>query len=289
MVGRRSATARDTRVEAAIEVLNRTDVAIVQHEYGLYDGVDGDDVVDVLDARRRCRSIVVAHTVLRDPTPHQRAVLEQVCAARRRGRRDDRDRPRPPGRRTSTSTPAKVSVIPHGAATPPASRRERPCDRPRASSAAAADLGTARAGQGHRVGDRRDGAARRPATRARRTWSPARRIRRCCERTARRTASMLVPTQLATRRGALACRSTTRYRDLAVADAADPLRRPRRPAVRLATTRSRPGVLVDAVAAGRPVVSTAFPHAVELLASGAGIVVPQRDPGRARRRRSDRS
>ena len=38
------------------------------------------------------------------------------------------------------------------------------------------------------------------------------------------------------------------------------------------------GVLVDAVAAGRPVVSTAFPHAVELLASGAGIVVAQRDP-----------
>jgi glycosyltransferase involved in cell wall biosynthesis len=38
------------------------------------------------------------------------------------------------------------------------------------------------------------------------------------------------------------------------------------------------GVLVDAVAAGRPVVATAFPHAVELLASGAGLVVPQRDP-----------
>jgi glycosyltransferase involved in cell wall biosynthesis len=37
-------------------------------------------------------------------------------------------------------------------------------------------------------------------------------------------------------------------------------------------------VLVDAVAAGRPVVSTAFPHAIELLSSGAGIVVPQRDP-----------
>ena len=34
------------------------------------------------------------------------------------------------------------------------------------------------------------------------------------------------------------------------------------------------GVLVDAVAAGRPVVSTAFPHAVELLSSGAGLVVP---------------
>jgi glycosyltransferase involved in cell wall biosynthesis len=39
------------------------------------------------------------------------------------------------------------------------------------------------------------------------------------------------------------------------------------------------GVLVDAVAAGRPVVATAFPHAVELLSSGAGIVVPHRNPG----------
>ena len=38
------------------------------------------------------------------------------------------------------------------------------------------------------------------------------------------------------------------------------------------------GVLVDAVAAGRPVIATAFPHAVELLSSGAGIVVDHDDP-----------
>ena len=38
------------------------------------------------------------------------------------------------------------------------------------------------------------------------------------------------------------------------------------------------GVLIEAVAAGRPVVSTAFPHAIELLADGTGILVPQRDP-----------
>jgi glycosyltransferase involved in cell wall biosynthesis len=37
------------------------------------------------------------------------------------------------------------------------------------------------------------------------------------------------------------------------------------------------GVLVEAVAAGKPVVATAFPHAVELLGSGAGLVVPQLD------------
>ena len=38
------------------------------------------------------------------------------------------------------------------------------------------------------------------------------------------------------------------------------------------------GVLVDAIACGRPVVATAFPHAVELLGSGAGIVVDHDDP-----------
>ena len=34
------------------------------------------------------------------------------------------------------------------------------------------------------------------------------------------------------------------------------------------------GVLVEAVAAGKPVVATGFPHAVELLGGGAGLLVP---------------
>jgi glycosyltransferase involved in cell wall biosynthesis len=38
------------------------------------------------------------------------------------------------------------------------------------------------------------------------------------------------------------------------------------------------GVLIEAVAAGKPVVATRFPHALELLSGGAGIVVPHRDP-----------
>ena len=37
------------------------------------------------------------------------------------------------------------------------------------------------------------------------------------------------------------------------------------------------GVLIEAVAAGKPVVATAFPHAVELLGPGAGLVVPHDD------------
>jgi glycosyltransferase involved in cell wall biosynthesis len=38
------------------------------------------------------------------------------------------------------------------------------------------------------------------------------------------------------------------------------------------------GVLTEAVAAGKPVVATAFPHATELLGAGAGIVVEHDDP-----------
>ena len=43
------------------------------------------------------------------------------------------------------------------------------------------------------------------------------------------------------------------------------------------TDQVNSGVLVDAVVSGRPVVSTAFPHAVELLCGGAGIVVDHED------------
>jgi glycosyltransferase involved in cell wall biosynthesis len=38
------------------------------------------------------------------------------------------------------------------------------------------------------------------------------------------------------------------------------------------------GVLAEAVAAGVPVVATGFPHAVELLGRGAGLIVEHEDP-----------
>jgi glycosyltransferase involved in cell wall biosynthesis len=40
------------------------------------------------------------------------------------------------------------------------------------------------------------------------------------------------------------------------------------------------GVLVEAVAAGVPVVATPFPHAVELLGNGPGLLVPHQDPAK---------
>ena len=37
-------------VAACAELLNLSDVAVIQHEYGIYGGVDGDEVVDAVDS-----------------------------------------------------------------------------------------------------------------------------------------------------------------------------------------------------------------------------------------------
>jgi glycosyltransferase involved in cell wall biosynthesis len=111
-------------VERAAAALNAFDVVVVQHEYGIYDGADGDSVVDVLDLLR-VPSVVVLHTVLVEPTRHQRELLNAI------GRRAS-------ALVTMTATAhqrlidhydvddAKVVVIPHGAAGGCEGRRHRP-------------------------------------------------------------------------------------------------------------------------------------------------------------------
>ena len=135
-------------VERSAAALNAFDVVVVQHEYGIYDGADGDSVVDVLDLLR-VPSIVVLHTVLVEPTRHQREVLDAI------GRRAS-------ALVTMTATArqrlidhydvddAKVVVIPHGAAggcdgRPPPAGWARSAD---------ADVGSPRTRQGHRAGHR---------------------------------------------------------------------------------------------------------------------------------------
>ena len=38
------------------------------------------------------------------------------------------------------------------------------------------------------------------------------------------------------------------------------------------------GVLIEAITAGKPVISTSFPHAIEVLGGGAGLLVERQDP-----------
>lgn len=62
----------------AVEILDDCDAVVVQHEYGIYGGPDGDEVLDLL-ARLRRPAIVVLHTVLATPTAHQREVISRIA------------------------------------------------------------------------------------------------------------------------------------------------------------------------------------------------------------------
>ena len=55
------------------------DVVLLQHEYGIFGGADGDYVLSF--ARELSQPLVVTlHTVLSEPTPHQAEVLTELCA-----------------------------------------------------------------------------------------------------------------------------------------------------------------------------------------------------------------
>ncbi|QHC60238.1 glycosyltransferase [Rathayibacter sp. VKM Ac-2760] len=64
--------------QAAAE-LSRSDVAVIQHEYGIYGGPDGDEVLALME-QLTVPAIVVLHTVLETPSDSQRSVLERVAA-----------------------------------------------------------------------------------------------------------------------------------------------------------------------------------------------------------------
>ncbi len=58
--------------------LNACDVVVVQHEYGIYGGKDGNEVLGALAQIRR-PTIVVLHTVLENPTRNQREILQEIA------------------------------------------------------------------------------------------------------------------------------------------------------------------------------------------------------------------
>lgn len=254
-------------VAASCELLNQSDIAVIQHEYGIYGGADGDEVVDIIGGLR-VPSIVVAHTILKNPTPHQRSVFESIAELAdqvvvmsevanqrlRHGFNIDR---------------RKITTIPHGATVP------------------------------GRVALKRSG---RPTLL---TWGllgPGKGIERVIDvmgplqelpgqpryLVAGRTHPKVLAAEGEAYRDALA--EQARTGGVASSVSFDPDYRGVLSLVALvqsaaavvlpydSTDQVTSGVLVDAIACGRPVVATAFPHAVELLGSGAGIVVGHDDP-----------
>ncbi len=257
-----------TSIATCAELLNQSDVAVIQHEYGIYGGVDGDDVVHVMGGLR-VPSIVVAHTVLKDPTPHQRSVLEAIAAladqvvvmseaARQRLCRGfDIDH-------------RKVTTIPHGATVP----RDAPLNR--SGRPTLLTWGLLGPGKGierviEAMGSLHHLNGRPRYLIAGRTHPKVLAAEGEEYRHAR--------TEQAQRTGV----AGSVFFDAAYRDRSSLAALVQSSAVVVlpydSTDQVTSGVLVDAIASGRPVVATAFPHAVELLGSGAGIVVGHDDPG----------
>jgi len=272
-------------VTATAAALNRYDVVLVQHEFGIYPGSDGDDLLDVL-RRVRVPVVTVLHTVLAEPTRHQRRVLEGVIAASDvlvTMTRTARDRVIG----LYGTDPADVHVVPHGApdalalaGRPPARPAE---DRPPAD--AAVERGDRRPviltwgligpGKGIEWGIEALSHLGDLATRPRYVVA-GRTHPRVFEREGERYRRRLQAT--AQRLGV----AEDVVFDDRYLDAADLHRLIRSADVVLLPYDSieqvTSGVLIEAVAAGRPVVSSSFPHAIELLGDGTGLLVERQDP-----------
>jgi glycosyltransferase involved in cell wall biosynthesis len=250
----------------AASALDGFDVAVVQHEYGIYPGDDGEDVLPLL-RRLTVPSIVVLHTVLTNPTARQKELLEQIVAAAG-------------GVVTMTSTArdrllagyavdaAKVNVIAHGAADHtggPIGLHRRPhlltwgligpgkgIEWAVQALAHLQDLNPAPVytvagkthpkvlehhGETYRTGLQRLGAKLGVGDTV--NFEPVYRDAAALSRLIRSADVVVLPYD--------------------------------------SREQVTSGVLIEAVAAGIPVVATPFPHAVELLTSGPGLLVPHED------------
>ena len=252
---------------ASSDLLNKFDVAVVHHEYGLYGGTDGDEVLEILGGLH-VPSIVIAHRI---PPPDTTSAVGAERCRGAGGPHGGHDRGGPCGLRDGFDVdPLKVSIIAHGAAIPTRRVVPEPSGRPVIL-----------------------------------TWGligPGKGIERAIEAMRTLIDLPMRPRYLVagqTHPKVLAAHGESYRQDrieqaerLGISSSVDFDAGYRDVASLTALIQSSKivvlpydskeqvtsGVLVDAIAAGRPVVATAFPHAVELLSSGAGLVVDHDDP-----------
>jgi glycosyltransferase involved in cell wall biosynthesis len=255
-------------LELAADLLNDTDVVVIQHEYGIYGGRDGDEILDLL-TRVKAPKIVVMHTVLPSPTPHQRSVTTLI------GERADAVVAMT---RTAMTllvelyeVPAsKVQLIPHGVAWEPAAPVTISHVRPTILT-----WGLLGPGKGIEWGIRAMALLTDldPAPLYRVLGQTHPKVVIDQGERYRRSLSLLVD-ELGIKGDV---QIDGRYREsdelaLEVA-AADLILLPYD-----SRDQATSGVLVEAVAAGKLVIATRFPHSLELLSDGGGVLVDHENP-----------
>ncbi len=252
--------------ELAADVLSTFDVVSVQHEYGIYGPDDGEAVVDILQ-RISAPVVTTLHTVQDGPSSHRMALLRQIASlsdavavtsesARRRLLSD------------FGMDPSKVFVVPHGAHLFPSVTP--PDDRPRLLT-----WGLIRPGKGiewmilamKRLRDL-DPPPRyviAGVTHPHTVDQEGESYRRYLEGLVHRAS----------------LGDVVEFRDEYLDDEALAHLVGEATVVVIpydTTDQVSSGVLIEAIGAGKPVVATDFPHAREMLASGAGVIVPHAEP-----------
>lgn len=251
---------------AAAERLNGYDAVIVQHEYGIFGGHDGSEVLDLMD-RLEVPTIVVLHTVLESPTTRQRTILQGLIRSA-------------DAVVTMTTTaqhrlvdlygadPSSVRTIPHGAV----DHRRLAGGRAAGTRPLVLTWGLLGPGKGiewaiEALPGLRDLNPRYLVLGATHPRVLERQGEAYRHGLSRRAAELGVGDLLELDASYLPAGKL-----FDVVASADLVLLPYDSLEQVTS-----GVLIEAVAAGRPVVSTAFPHAVEMLTGGAGLLVPQGD------------
>lgn len=252
----------------SVNLLNDQDIAIIQHEFGIYGGVDGDEVITLLQGLR-IPTIVILHTVLAAPTENQRAVFLEICSlasavvTMSKSARDQLVA-------NYLIDPRKIYPIPHGARPVADSEYKEIGDSPLILT-----WGLIGPGKGIEWAIEAMHEIRNLA---------------CSPRyiVAGRTHPKVLERSGESYRKGL----QERINDLGLSESID-LQGEYMSSEMLdgliasaslvllpydSTDQATSGVLIEAVTAWRPVVATGFPHAKELLSTGAGLVVAHRNP-----------
>lgn len=256
--------------EAAASALGEFDIVVLQHEFGIFGGEDGEEVVQLVE-QIDVPLVAVLHTVPSRPTARQQEILEElsdqsdavvvlsVAARERLLEQYDVE-------------PARVHHIPHGA-TLNLSPSQDPPGAP--SSRTVLTWGLIGPGKGIEWGIEALALLRslEPPPRYVVVGQTHPKVLRASGETYRES--------LVARARANGIADLVSFEDLYLEDEAL-LALVRMADVVLLPYESRDqivsGVLVEAVASGKPIVATWFPHAEELLGGGAGVLVPHEDP-----------
>lgn len=258
----------DCRVSlrTACKHLNRRDIVLVQHEYGIFGQEDGTAVLDIV-GHLAVPVVAVLHTVLADPTERQRHIVDGLALAGHIVVPSESAREVLLDRYAVSA--AGVSVIPHGSSWSAAT----PHPEPRRNLISWGLLGPGKGFERalHALAQLTD---LDPPVHYRIVGQTHPKVLRHSGQGYRDMLQGLAAD--------LGVAGSVEFVDRYVADdelyslvtAADLVVAPYDNSQQISS-----GVLTEAVTAGRPVVATRFPHAQELLGTGAGIAVDHRDPG----------